>query len=90
MAENSGHGGLERCAEEHFVEAEEALGVGGEAVVVGLGEHEAAGEGVAVEEGDGGHGISGFVSIEEVKERAEGSEEKREGNERSEGKKRKK
>lgn len=57
VAEDGGHGRLERRAEEHLVEAQEALGRGGQAVVVRLGEHQAAGKGVAVEEGDGGHGI---------------------------------
>lgn len=54
-AEEGCHGGLEGGAEEDFVEAEEAFWGGGEAVVVGHGEHEAAGVGVAVEEGEGWH-----------------------------------
>lgn len=49
-------------AEEDLVEADEAFGRGGEAVVVGHGEHEAAGVGVAVDEGDGGHGEAVIVS----------------------------
>ena len=59
MSEDGGHGGLEGGAEEDFVEAEVALGGRGEAVVVRHGEHQAAGKGVSVEKGDGGHGEAG-------------------------------
>ena len=56
MAENGSHGGLEGGPEEDLVEAQEALGRWGETVVMSDREHEATGEGVAVEEGNSGHG----------------------------------
>lgn len=65
MFEDRGHGGFEGEADVEFVEAEEA-GAGGrgggggeDAVVVVEGEHEAAGEGVAVDEGYGGGWVAG-------------------------------
>ncbi|KAH6608232.1 hypothetical protein Trco_004545 [Trichoderma cornu-damae] len=54
-AEERCHGRLQGYAEEDFVEAHEALLRGRQAVVVGHGQHQAAGEGVTVDEGDGGH-----------------------------------
>lgn len=60
VPEYGGHGGLERRPEENLVQAEEALGVWGQAVVVRLGEHQPAGEGVSVEEGDRGHRVPVF------------------------------
>lgn len=56
MAENGSHGRLEGGAEQDLVQAQEALGRWGETVVMSDREHEAAGEGVAVEESNSGHG----------------------------------
>lgn len=63
--EDAAHGGLEGGAEVELVEAHEALGGVHDAVVVVHGHHQAAGEGVAVDEGDRGHGVG-----EEAREQA--------------------
>jgi len=57
LAEDRGHGRLERDTEIQLVETEKAAGGVEDAVVVEHGEHEAAGEGVSVYESDGWHWV---------------------------------
>ena len=59
MSEDAGHGCFEGSTEFKFVETEEAAVGIHEAVVVHHGCHDAGGEGVAVDEGDGRHGVAG-------------------------------
>ena len=63
MAEDGGHGGGERGAKFELVGAEEAPVRVHESVVVHHGGHEAAGEGVAVDERDDGHGVAAFLGL---------------------------
>lgn len=63
-AENRTHGRLERRAKLELVEARETpVGVH-DAVVMVHGEHEAAGEGVAVDPGDSRHGVRQEAAVE--------------------------
>lgn len=63
-AKNGTHGRLERGAKLELVEARKAaLGVH-DAVVVVHGEHEPAGESVAIHPGDGGHGVCEEAAVE--------------------------
>lgn len=71
VAEESGHGRLEGRAEQQLVYAEEAPRGGRKAVVVGKGEHEAAGKGVAVDQGHGGHGVREQAAPQRVEQRPE-------------------
>lgn len=58
------HGTLERRPELELVEADEPAVRVHDAVVVVHGQHEAAGEGVAVHPGDGGHGVGQEAAVE--------------------------
>lgn len=71
MPEERGHGGLEGRAEDELVQAHVAPGAGGQAVVVAHGQHQAAGEGMAVHPGDGGHGEGQEASPDRVQQRPE-------------------